>query len=174
MVWCLGFLTTNTFQDRQDNKVKSFWHFIFIEKRRRGPCVLRNKTILGSRFFMTKYEPDSRSKIVGSVRTISLAFMVSNLGFCNGLWGQGTGGDQTLWVYKSIWFVLKGTPRMWPISWVFKAEEGKNDKQRRQRGREKHWIERHPRKMYCMHTAGQRGRENIRSYIREVVLIWED
>lgn len=47
--------------------------------------VLRNKTNLCFQFSMTKYEPHSCSKIVMAVKAISLALMVSNLGFCDGL-----------------------------------------------------------------------------------------
>lgn len=47
--------------------------------------VLRNKTNLCLQFFMTKYEPHSCSKIVMAVKAISLALVVSNSRFSDGL-----------------------------------------------------------------------------------------
>jgi len=40
------------------------------------------------KFFMTKYEPHSSSKIVIAVTEMSFALVVSNLGFSDGLQGQ--------------------------------------------------------------------------------------
>lgn len=50
--------------------------------------VLRNKTNPRLQFCVTKYEPHSCSKIVMAVKAISLALVVSNLGFSNGLRGK--------------------------------------------------------------------------------------
>lgn len=50
--------------------------------------VLRNKTNPCLQFFMTKYEPHSCSKIVMAVKAISVALVVSNSGFSDGLQGK--------------------------------------------------------------------------------------
>lgn len=179
------FPTTISFQERQDNKVKCFegnkfiFDFFFHQtKMERTLSVLRNKTILGPQIFMTKYEPHSCSKIVWAVRTISLAFMLSNLGCWDGLWGKELVAAKPFESIKACFlggFFFKGMSRMWTISWVFKAEKrirmiNKDGKE----GKKNTELNDITEKCTACTQTGRRGRENICSYVREVGLIWED
>ncbi len=98
----------------------------------RKTSVLRNKTVLGFQFFMTKYEPHSCSKIVMAVEAISLTLIVSNLGFSDGLQGKELMVTKPYEPIKANESLFERMSGMRPISWVFSAEEARVDKRRLQ------------------------------------------